>query len=102
MKKFVSWLVYSSENPNSFSLTLKGIAATVLPVAILLASQLGFTLDSSQVEAFVLSVVTILTTAITLFGIIRKIANTFKTTEVKDISKKLSPTKSKKKVASKK
>ena len=30
--KFLNWLVYSSEDPSNFSLTLKGIAATVFPL----------------------------------------------------------------------
>lgn len=82
MKKLFTWLVYSSENPENFSLTLKGAVATILPVVILLASQLGFSLDGSNVEQYILSAITILTTAVTLFGLIRKMVNTFKEKEV--------------------
>lgn len=82
MQKFISWLVYSSENPENFSLTLKGAVATLLPVVILLASQLGFSLDGSNVEQYILSAITIFTTAITLFGLVRKLVNTFKEKEV--------------------
>jgi hypothetical protein len=82
MNKFVSWLVYSSEYPENFSLTLKGAIATLLPVVLLLASQLGFSLDGANVEALVLSVITIATTAVTLFGLVRKLVNTFKEKEV--------------------
>lgn len=82
MSKFISWIVYSSENPENFSLTLKGALATLLPVVVLLASQLGFALDGANVEALVLSVITIATTAVTLFGLVRKLVNTFKEKEV--------------------
>lgn len=82
MSKFISWIVYSSENPENFSLTLKGALATLLPVVVLLASQLGFSLDGANVEALVLSVITIATTAVTLFGLVRKLVNTFKEKEV--------------------
>ena len=87
MKSIFTWLVYSSENPENFSLTLKGAVATLLPVVILLASQLGFSLDGSNIEQYILSAVTILTTAITLFGLIRKMVNTFKEKEVVTFTK---------------
>jgi uncharacterized membrane protein len=77
MKKLFTWLVYSSENPENFSLTLKGAVATLLPVALLLAQQLGFSLDGSNIEQYILSAITVLTTAITLFGLIRKMVNHF-------------------------
>lgn len=82
MNKFISWLVYSSENPENFSLTLKGAVATLLPVVLILASQLGFSLDGANAEALVLSVITIVTTAVSLFGLVRKLVNTFKEKEV--------------------
>lgn len=102
MKKLFTWLVYSSENPANFSLTLKGAALTILPVALLLANQLGFSLDGVNVEQFVLSVITVCTTGITLIGAIRKVINTFsetKTVAFQVPANKLSPTK---KVAPKK
>ena len=98
MKNLISWIVYSSENPEKFSLTLKGALATVLPVALLLAQQLGFSLDSSNVEAFILSVITILTTAVTLFGLVRKLVNIFREKEVVAFTK--TKTKRKKKTLS--
>ena len=88
MNKFIKWLVYSSEDPNSLSLTLKGATATLLPVAILLLQQLGFTLDSANAEAFVLSLITIITTAVTLIGLIRKFYNTYSQKEVVVFTKK--------------
>ena len=87
MKKLFTWLVYSSENPENFSLTLKGAVATLLPVVILLASQLGFSLDGSNIEQYILSAITILTTAVTLFGLVRKMVNTFKEKEVVTFTK---------------
>lgn len=87
MKSIFTWLVYSSENPENFSLTLKGAVATLLPVVILLASQLGFSLDGSNIEQYILSAITILTTAVTLFGLIRKMVNTFKEKEVVTFTK---------------
>lgn len=101
MAKFVSWLIYSSENPENFSLTLKGAVATVLPVVLLLFQQLGFSLNSSNVEAFVLSAITVLTTAITLFGLVRKIVNTFKEKEVVTFTVTKKPKTSKAKKSSK-
>lgn len=82
MIKLLNWFIYSSENPENFSLTLKGALATLLPVVLLLAQQLGFSLDGSNVEQYILSVITILTTLITLFGLVRKMVNTFKEKEV--------------------
>lgn len=101
MNKLLKWLIYSSENPNEFSLTLKGAVATLLPVVLLLATQLGFSLDGKNVEQFILSGITVITTAITLVGLIRKMVNTLKEKEVVTFvkQKKLSPTK---KVATKK
>jgi len=87
MKSIFTWLVYSSENPENFSLTLKGAVATLLPVVILLASQLGFSLDGSNIEQYILSAITILTTAVTLFGLVRKMVNTFKEKEVVTFTK---------------
>lgn len=88
MKNFLNWLVFSSENPDNFSLTLKGAVATLLPVFIMLAQQLGFTLDSVNVEAFVLSVIAIATTVVTLIGLIRKLYNTYSSKEVVVFTKK--------------
>jgi len=82
MEKFTKWLIYSSTNPNEFSLTLKGAVATLLPVVLLLIKQLGFSLNGVDVEQFILSYVTVLTTAITLFGLMRKLYFTFKEKEV--------------------
>ena len=100
MKKFISWLVYSSENPENVSLTIKGAIATLLPVVFLLVSQLGFTLDTANLEAYIASAITILTTAITLFGLIRKMFNTFNGKEAVVFVKTVD--KSAKKVAKKK
>lgn len=78
MNDLFKWLVYSSENPKKLSLTLQGAVATILPVALLLVHQLGFSLDGKNVEQIVLSAITVLTTAVTLFGLIRKFINTLK------------------------
>lgn len=86
--KFINWLVYSSENPESFSLTLKGAVATLLPVVIMLAQQLGFTFDTVNAEAFVLSIIAVATTAITLLGLVRKLYNTYSDKEVVVFTKK--------------
>lgn len=86
--KFINWLVYSSENPDNFSLTLKGAVATLLPVIIMLAQQLGFTFDIANVEAFVLSIIAVATTAITLLGLVRKMYNTYSDKEVVVFTKK--------------
>jgi len=86
--KFIDWLVYSSENPENLSLTLKGAVATLLPVVIILAQQLGFTLDTANIDAFMLSVITICTTAITLLGLVRKLYNTYSDKEVVVFTKK--------------
>ena len=86
--KFINWLVYSSENPENFSLTLKGAAATLLPVVIMLAQQLGFTFDTVNAEAFVLSIIEVATTAITLLGLVRKLYNTYSDKEVVVFTKK--------------
>lgn len=104
MKKFIAWVIYSSENPENFSLTIKGALATILPVVVLLVQQLGFTLDSSETEAFALSVIAIITTALTLIGLIRKLVNTFRGKEAVAFvkTKKLSTTTKKKSLPKKK
>jgi len=103
MKKLFTWIVYSSENPEKLSLTLKGIVASILPIALLLGQQLGFSLDGANAEQFALSVVTVFTTAITLIGAIRKIYNTFIGTKTVAFTvpakKELSTAVSKKRVA---
>ena len=86
--KFIDWLVYSSEKPENLSLTLKGAVATLLPVVIMLAQQLGFTLDTANIDAFMLSSITICTTAITLLGLVRKLYNTYSDKEVVVFTKK--------------
>ena len=95
MKKLFTWLVFSSENPANFSLTLKGIVASILPIALLLINQLGFSLDGVNVEQFVLSAITVLTTVVTLFGAIRKVINSF--SETKTVAFQVPAKKSKKK-----
>ncbi len=106
MKKLLNWIIYSSENPQNFSLTLKGIVASILPIALLLGQQLGFSLDGANAEQFVLSVITVCTTVITLIGAIRKVVNTLteKETVVFQVpaKKKLSTVAKKKTVAPKK
>jgi len=100
MKKFFTWLVYSSENPENFALTIKGALATVIPVVFLLASQLGFSLDTANIEQYIASAITVATTAITLYGLIRKMINTYKGKEAVVFVKSVD--KSAKKVAAKK
>lgn len=97
MKKIIDWLVYSSENTENMSLTIKGILSSVLPLGLLLANQLGLTLDPEQVDAFVLSALTVFTTSVALFGLIRKIVNTYKGKEVVTFVKAAKPKKTTKK-----
>lgn len=88
MKNFLNWLVFSSENPENFSLTLKGAVATLLPVIILLVQQLGFSLDGVNIEQYILSAITVLTTFVTLVGLVRKLYNTYSQKEVVVFTKK--------------
>lgn len=78
----VKWLIYSSENPENFSLTLKGLVATAIPTIVLISKHLGFTLNTSDAESFGVSVIVVLTGLITLYGAARKVYNATKRKEV--------------------
>lgn len=88
--KFLKWLIYSSENPDNFSLTIKGALLTAIPVIVMIAGQLNFTLDVTQLQAYANSVVIICTGIITLTGIVRKLYNTFSDKEIVTFTKKKS------------
>lgn len=86
--KFLKWLIYSSENPENFSLTIKGALLTAIPVIIMIAEQFQFTLDPTKLQSYSNSMVIIATGAITLVGIVRKLYNNYSGNEVVTFVKK--------------
>lgn len=86
--KFLKWLIWSSENPENFSLTIKGALLTAIPVIIMIAEQFQFTLDPTKLQSYSNSMVIIATGAIMLIGIARKLYNTFSDKEIVTFTKK--------------
>lgn len=87
MKNFLKWLAYSSENPEKFSLTLKGTLLTAIPVIIMIADNLHFTLNAGKLEEMSITIVSICTGVITLYGLGRKLYNTYSDKEVVTFTK---------------
>lgn len=71
-------LLGSSVNPTELSLTIKGILLTLIPVVIMIAAGLGFTLNTDDLTSFVNTLFAISTSCITLWGLGRKIYYQFK------------------------
>lgn len=75
-KKFP--ILGSSQDPEQLALTVKGVLLTLIPVVVLIAAGLHVTLDPNDLASFVNTLLGVVTTCITLFGIGRKIVTAFK------------------------
>lgn len=105
MKKFLNWLVFSSENPNNIALTIKGIALLAVPSVLTITSQFGLSVQEINIVDIISQTTTTLAAGLTVIGIIRKLINTFTGKKVVAFTvpaEKLSTTVAKKKVAKKK
>ena len=83
MKKFINWLSYSSENANRWSLTIKGLAVTVVPIVIALANLTHVQVDNTQVTALFDGIAAVVSSlglfigsVIAVIGFARKIIST--------------------------
>jgi hypothetical protein len=79
MQKFINWLLYSSIDPDQWSLTVKSFGFTLIPIALAISNsvfQLG--LEQSQLADAVTSLATLVGVVLTGFGLVRKIYFTFK------------------------
>lgn len=98
MKKFLNWLVLSSEDPKEISLTIRGIAVSFLPLIVSFLNDLGVGNLEGQVLSFIVATTAVLGILLTVVGIVRKIYNTYGSKEVVIFTKtkKLSTTTAKK------
>ena len=85
MKKLWDWLYKSSENPEQVALTVKGFLNTIGGVVLIASPLFHLNIGQSQIDLIVQSSVQIVITfytafaaATTIYGIIRKIINTFR------------------------
>lgn len=62
----------SSVDPEKLSLTIKGLAATLIPVIVLIAAGLKVSLDPSDLQSFVDTLLGIFTLSVTAYGLVRK------------------------------
>lgn len=80
------WFV-SSTGSGDLSLTIKGLLTALIPLIIIAASFLGYQITDADVQVWIVAVTSFISTALTLYGLIRKLYNAFKTknTEVVEI-----------------
>jgi uncharacterized membrane protein len=78
MKKFIKWLVISSADPSKVSLTVRGALLSIIPTVILIAQMLHMEWSLEQLTQLVEGITAIIATALTLFGLIRKLVLTLK------------------------
>lgn len=82
MDKFLNWLVFSSENPNNVALTIKGILLMAVPVVIDMLKQFGVQFAEQRAVDIISSAVIVISSLLTLIGLVRKLINTFSDKEV--------------------
>ena len=75
LKKVIAWLVFSSKNPNNFSLTLKGLIPFLVLINVGDAETLGIVVDA-VINVLVLTA-TWVTGFMTAYGAIRKVYLSF-------------------------
>ena len=80
IKKIWTWLVYSSENRDRISLTLKGVFAGLVTVGTVYAGLAHITLPTEQITLFVDALIAtvqtllmVISSLVTVFGLARKI-----------------------------
>lgn len=78
MKKFIKWLAKSSVNPQEVSLTVKGALLGIIPVLLMYAQFAGLEWSQDQLASLVQIITAIVSTFLTLVGLIRKVYLTTK------------------------
>lgn len=73
LKASYNWLVKSSVAPSEVSVTIKGAAVFVVPVAIVIGKHLGYSWSDTQLASFVQDIGTWVAALLTAFGIFRKL-----------------------------
>lgn len=74
IKKALDWLLYSSANPNKFSLTLK----SGLPFLVILVSIFNLDLTGSDLEKLIEAIAAVVFGAGTIYGLARKVYSSFR------------------------
>ena len=82
MDKFLNWLVFSSENPKTTSLTIQGILLMAIPVVIDMLKQFGVQFAEQRAVDIISSITIVISSLLTLYGLGRKLINTFSDKEV--------------------
>lgn len=72
------WFVQSSANPEKLALTVRGLLIGLIPVALIVAKTLGVDLAQQDLEDMAILITAILSGAVTLFGLVRKLYFAFK------------------------
>ncbi len=79
IKRIIRWIVKSSEDPEKISLTLRGLASTIIPMLVLF--NFGTLPDINMfVDGIILLIVLLaggITWFVTFYGLIRKFKNTW-------------------------
>jgi len=82
MDKFLNWLVFSSENPNRVAFTIKGFLLMAVPVVINMLQQFGVKFAEQRAVDIISSITIVISSLLTLYGLGRKLINTFSDKEV--------------------
>ena len=78
IQKFFNWIVLSSENPQQAGATIQGALLSVVVYIIAGANFLNFNVSEGDVEGIIFLVSSLATALLTVFGLVRKLYNTFK------------------------
>ncbi len=78
VKQGYDWLIKSSENPQNVSLTIKGIAVFLVPIAVSIIRSKGFDIQESDVNKIVMDATQMVGMIVAFIGFVRKLYNTRK------------------------
>lgn len=78
MESLLQWLVQSSANPEKVSTTIKGFLLTHIGIAMMIVSYYNLPYSTEKVTALIGLVTGLIGTALSLFGICRKLYYTLK------------------------
>jgi len=65
----------SSENPNNLAMTVKGILLGLVPIAVIIFTNVGIDITSGELTEIVNAVVALIAGVVTVIGLVRKIMN---------------------------
>lgn len=85
MKKIIAWIIFSSNNPEKVSLTIKSVATALITLATVYAGFANVQLDSATltrlvdlVVSFVQGAFLLVSTGMSIYGLGRKVFLTLK------------------------